>query len=87
VPDFVAYHNPDTMGYAADEVEGLNFLTNKNLPFVVGSRVWMVTGERRGRAREWRFLPHHNAVRRHRPELAHARLRAATNSGRPWRSA
>jgi hypothetical protein len=45
VADFVAYHNPDTMGYAADEVDGLNFLTNKNIPSVVGSRVWMLTGE------------------------------------------
>jgi hypothetical protein len=33
------------MGYAADAVRGFSLLTNKNVPSVVGSRVWLLTGE------------------------------------------
>ena len=43
--DFVGYHNPDTMGHNADEVDGFQFLTDKNISSVVGSRLWLLTGE------------------------------------------
>lgn len=43
--DFVVYHSPDRMGYSADTVRGFSILTNKNVPSVVGSRVWLLTGE------------------------------------------
>jgi hypothetical protein len=33
------------MGYPADVVGNCNFVTNKNIPSVIGSRVWLVTGE------------------------------------------
>jgi len=43
--DFVVYHSPERMGYPADTVHGFSLLTNKNVPSVVGSRVWLLTGE------------------------------------------
>jgi hypothetical protein len=43
--EFVVYHRPDRMGYSADTVRGFSLLTNKNVPSVVGSRVWLLTGE------------------------------------------
>lgn len=66
--DFVAYHNPDTMGYEADEVDGFNFLTNKNVPSVVGSRVWMLTGK--GRPRTYYLVGHFTPTTRSRYGLA-----------------
>jgi hypothetical protein len=44
--DFVVYHAPERMGYSADTVHGFGLLT-KNVPSVVGSRVWLLTGEGR----------------------------------------
>ena len=53
---FIAYHNPDPppdgMGYAATEIDtscGFQVLTRKPLGQIVGSRVWLVTGEGRPR--------------------------------------
>jgi len=43
--EFVVYHHPERMGYPADSVRGFSLPTNKNLPSVVGSRVWLLTGE------------------------------------------
>ena len=44
--DFVVYHNPDAMGYPANEHPSLTVLTNKRVSEdVIGDRVWLLTGE------------------------------------------
>lgn len=46
--NYVAYHNPSSMGYKASEIdtsEGFRILTNKTRHNLIGSRVWLVTGE------------------------------------------
>lgn len=44
--DLVVYHNPDSMGYPATEVVTPVVLTNKRISRrVVGSRLWLLTGE------------------------------------------
>lgn len=51
--DYVVYHNPDVMGYDAIDVENLGIYTSKVPGNVVGSRVWLVTGE--GKPRSYRL--------------------------------
>jgi hypothetical protein len=41
---FVVYHNPDTMGYDAREVEGFAIVTKKSVMGAKGSRIWLITG-------------------------------------------
>lgn len=43
--DYVVYHNPDVMGYGALDVDNLSIYTNKDPGNVIGSRVWLLTGE------------------------------------------
>lgn len=46
VSHYVAYHNPQAMGYTAAEVIGFGVLTNKSSPSdLQGSTIWLVTGE------------------------------------------
>ena len=66
--EFVVYHNPDRMGYTADAVDGFNILTNKNVPSVLGSRVWLLTGE--GAPRTYYLRGHFTATRRSRSDEA-----------------
>jgi hypothetical protein len=42
---FAVYHNPDAMGYSAEDVHELCFLTNKSVENLIGNRVWLITGE------------------------------------------
>jgi hypothetical protein len=42
--DFVLYHKSERMGYAAEEVEQFCIVTKKNIPGVIGSRVWIIAG-------------------------------------------
>jgi hypothetical protein len=43
---YVAYHNPQAMGYTAAEVIGFGVLTNKSpASDLQGSTIWLVTGE------------------------------------------
>jgi hypothetical protein len=66
MPEFVVYHSPDRMGYSADTVPGFSILTNKNVPSVVGSRVWLLTGE--GTPRTYYLRGHFTPTRRTRTE-------------------
>lgn len=46
--EYIAYHNPSSMGYKASQIdtsEGFRILTNKTRHDLIGSRVWLVTGE------------------------------------------
>jgi hypothetical protein len=43
--DFVVYHNPDSMGFPAEEVQTLAIVTDKSATEAVGSRIWLITGE------------------------------------------
>lgn len=43
--DFVVYHNPDSMGYPAEEVDTLSVVTDKAATAALGSRIWLLTGE------------------------------------------
>jgi hypothetical protein len=44
VRHFVVYHNPERMGYSADEVTELCFVTNKGVRNLIGDRVWLIQG-------------------------------------------
>ena len=66
--EFVVYHHPERMGYPADSVRGFSLLTNKNLPSVVGSRVWLLTGE--GSPRTYYLRGYFTPTRRMRTEEA-----------------
>jgi len=48
--NFIAYHNPDAMGYPASEIDTLSVMTNKAPSHAQGSRVWLITGEGRPRS-------------------------------------
>ena len=41
----VAYHNPEKMGYSADEVTDLCVVTNKAVDSLIGDRIWLIQGE------------------------------------------
>jgi hypothetical protein len=44
--DFLVYHNPESIGYSAREVEVLEIVTDKQVSReVIGGRVWLLTGE------------------------------------------
>jgi hypothetical protein len=43
--DYLAYHNPDVMGYSAVEVSKPSIPTNKSAKCSMGDRVWLITGE------------------------------------------
>jgi len=43
--EFVVYHNPDSMGYPAEEVDTLSIVTDKSASAAIGSRIWLLTGE------------------------------------------
>ncbi|MBA3351214.1 MAG: hypothetical protein H0U23_02095 [Blastocatellia bacterium] len=43
--DFLAYHNPEKMGERAIDLEVHAVLTKKEVPRIIGDRVWLVTGE------------------------------------------
>jgi hypothetical protein len=45
VSDFVVYHNPDSMGYPAEQVDTLSIVTDKSANTALGSRIWLITGE------------------------------------------
>ena len=43
---YVVYHNPDAMGYTAEEISGFSVVTNKSpASDVQGSTIWLITGE------------------------------------------
>jgi hypothetical protein len=49
--DYVVYHNPDVMGHPATSVDPCRIVTNKTVTEeIIGSRVWLITGEGRPRA-------------------------------------
>lgn len=54
--DYVLYHNPDRMGHSAEEVDWFNIVTSKHLPAVIGSRVWLLTGD--GKPRTYKLIGH-----------------------------
>lgn len=64
--EFVVYHSPERMGYSAETVRGFSILTNKNVPSVVGSRVWLLMGE--GTPRTYYLRGHFTPTRRTRTE-------------------
>ncbi len=43
--DFLAYHNPEKMGERASDLKVHAVLTRKEVPRIIGDRVWLVTGE------------------------------------------
>jgi hypothetical protein len=43
--DYVIYHNPDKMGGSVTNFPACMIWTNKVFKQIVGSRVWLVTGE------------------------------------------
>jgi len=43
--DYVAYHNPKTMGYPASDVEEFKVLTSKPVKGAIGHRVWLLSRE------------------------------------------
>ena len=43
--DYIAYHNPKTMGYPASDVEEFKVLTSKPVQGAIGHRVWLLTRE------------------------------------------
>lgn len=50
MPDYVVYHNPDKRGFSAAECTDFRVLANKPAPNeVIGSRIWLLTGEGRPR--------------------------------------
>jgi hypothetical protein len=42
---YVAYHNPDKMGYSVDSSDVHTVLTDKRVGEIAGARVWIFTGE------------------------------------------
>ncbi len=43
---YVAYHNPDSMNYTAEEITGFGVLTNKSpRADLQGSTIWLITGQ------------------------------------------
>src|SRR5262245_29123025 len=42
---YVAYHNPEKMGYSAEEVTELCIVTNKAVENLIGDRIWLIQGE------------------------------------------
>ena len=46
---FVVYHNPEKMGYSADEIAELCIVTNKPVNNLIGDRIWLIQGEGRPR--------------------------------------
>ena len=50
MPDYVVYHNPDKRGFSAAECKDFRVLTSNTVPNeVIGSRIWLLTGEGRPR--------------------------------------
>jgi hypothetical protein len=49
VKHFVVYHNPEKMGYAAEAVPELCFVTNKPVGNLIGNRIWLIQGEAKPR--------------------------------------
>lgn len=50
MPDIVVYHNPDSMGLPASDVDEPDIFTNKRVSHAaVGNRIWLLTGEGRPR--------------------------------------
>ncbi len=47
--EYLAYHNPETMGFRAAELKEHAVLTKKEVPRIIGDRVWLVTGEAKPR--------------------------------------
>ena len=95
--DFVVYHSPDRMGYSASSSGGFGFLTNKKTTSVIGSRVWLITGE--GTPRTYYLRGHFTPTRRAQTEesgfmwliegprssgVKLPRKRWAVLNGRPW---
>jgi hypothetical protein len=95
--DFVVYHTADRMGYSAAAVRGFSLLTNKNVPSVIGSKLWLITGE--GTPRVYYLRGHFTPNRRTRTEesgfmwlvegpptsgVKLPRKRWAVLNGRPW---
>jgi hypothetical protein len=62
--DFVVYHNPDRMGYSARKVTAFRVVTNKDVPLIIGSRIWLITGD--GRPRTYSLIGHLTAMNRRR---------------------
>ena len=46
---FVVYHNPETMGYRAENIDSLSIVTDKSANGIEGHRIWVLTGEGRPR--------------------------------------
>ena len=42
---FVVYHNPEKMGYSAEEVTELCVVTNKAVDNLIGDRIWLIQGK------------------------------------------
>jgi hypothetical protein len=49
--DFVVYHNPEKMGYSADEIYEPCIVTNKPVAGLIGNRIWLIQGE--GKPRQY----------------------------------
>lgn len=41
---YIAYHNPETMKFDAQDISGFSVVTGKNVTRVLGNRVWVITG-------------------------------------------
>ena len=48
---FVVYHNPERMGYSADELTEPCIVTNKAVEGLIGNRVWLIQGS--GKPRQY----------------------------------
>jgi hypothetical protein len=46
---FVVYHNPEKMGYSADEIYEPCIVTNKAVEGLIGNRIWLIQGEAKPR--------------------------------------
>ena len=46
---FVVYHNPEKIGYSANEIHEPCIVTNKSVDGLVGNRIWLIQGEGRPR--------------------------------------
>jgi hypothetical protein len=42
---FVVYHNPEKMGYSADELTEPCIVTNKAVEGLIGNRIWLIQGK------------------------------------------
>ena len=67
--DYIVYHNPDRMGGPVTSVDPWKIVTNKSVTDeIIGSRVWLITGEGRPRTYylcSWFFVDEVTSGRQH----------------------